>query len=301
MKEGGLMPTLDNMEIPKPQNWQDFERLVESYSRINWPGCMVTLFGGVGQTQHGVDIYIKYKKVYYIGIQCKKVARLTYDQIEKEIEKAKNFKPMLKHYFIATSTSRNAGLQEKVNILNSQHNGKGLFSVDILFWEDIIGLIVSDDKVFAQHYPQLSPGNERGDSYAIYATNNKNSVIGNNITIKTPKKLNVKKGPIQDTIGSNTYMKNYVKHLIGIYHDFKKANINAEGEKMKYSLIYDAIKREIGFKWDETPNERFEDLCKYLQKRIDNTILGKTRKARAMKNYSTYKEYMAEKQGAKPE
>jgi hypothetical protein len=52
------MPTLDNMEIPKPKNWQDFERLVASYARINWPGCMVTLFGGVGQDQHGVDIYI---------------------------------------------------------------------------------------------------------------------------------------------------------------------------------------------------------------------------------------------------
>lgn len=295
------MPTFDSMEIPKPENWQDFERLVESYSRINWPGCIITLFGGVGQIQHGVDIYIKYKKVYYIGIQCKKVARLTYDLIEKEIEKAKNFKPGLKHYFIATSTSRNAKLQEKVNILNFQHNEEGLFSVDILFWEDIIGLIVSDDKVFAQHYPQLLPGNKRGDSYTVYATNSKNSVIGNNIIIKTPKKLSVKNGPIQNTIGSNTYMKNYVKHLINIYHDFKKANINAEGGKMKYSLVYDVIKRETGFKWDETPNERFEYLCKYLQKRIDNTILGKTRKACAMKNYSTYKEFMVEKQGAEPE
>jgi len=291
------MPTLDNMEIPKPQNWQDFERLVESYSRINWPGCMITLFGGVGQVQHGVDIFIRDKKACYIGIQCKKVARLTYNQIENEIEKAKNFKPALKHYFIATSTSRNAALQEKVNILNSLHYEKGLFSVYILFWEDIIGLIMTDDKVFERHYPQLSSGNGKGDSYAVYAINNKNSVIGNNITIKTPKKLNVKKGPIQGTIGSNTYMKNYVKHLIDIYHDFKRANINVEGEKMKYSLIYDAIKREIGFKWDETPNERFEGLCTYLQKRIDNTILGKNRKARGMKNFSTYKEYMIEKQG----
>ncbi|WP_052298612.1 hypothetical protein [Syntrophobotulus glycolicus] len=66
---------------------------------------------------------------------------------------------------------------------------------------------------------------------------------------------------------------------------------------MKYSLIYDAIKREIGFKWDETSNERLENLYTFLQKRIDNTILGKTRKARGMRSYSTYKEYMIEKQG----
>lgn len=295
------MPTLNSMEIPKPQNWQDFERIVESYARIYWPGCMITLYGGVGQEQHGVDIYIRSNKANYIGIQCKKVASLTYYQIEKEIQKAKNFKPALKHYYIATSANRNAGLQEKVNILNSQHNEEGSFLVDILFWEDIIGLIMSDDKVFEQHYPQLSPGNGRVDSYTVYAANNKNSVIGNNITIKTPKKLNVKKGPIQDTIGSNTYMKNYAKHLIDRYHEFKKADADAKNEKMKYSLIYDAIKREIGFKWDETPSGRFEDLCTYLQKRIDNTILGKNRKARGMKNYSSYEECMFGKQGTESE
>lgn len=291
------MPTLDNMEIPKPKDWQDFERLVESYARINWPGRIVTLFGGVGQEQHGVDIYIKDTKGHYIGIQCKRVVRLTYNLIEKEIEKAKNFKPVLKYYFIATSSSRNAALQEKVNILNSQHTEKGLFSVDIIFWEDIIGLIVSDNKAFERHYPQLSPGNGRSDSFTIHATNNKNSVIGNNITIKTSKQFNVTKGPIQDTIGSNAYMKNYVKHLIDRYHDFKKTNLNAEGGKMNYTLIYNAIKREIGFKWDETPFERFEDLCAYIQKRINDTILGKTRKQSGMKNYSTYKEYVTEKSG----
>lgn len=291
------MPNLDNMEIPKPKNWQDFERLVESYARINWPGCVATPFGRSGQAQNGVDIYIKDKKARYIGIQCKKVARLAYEQIEKEIEKAKNFKPELTHYIIAISIDRNARLQEKINILNSQRNEKGLFPVDIIFWEDIIGLIMSDDKTFEQHYPQLSPRNGKGDNLAIHAINNENSIIGNIITIKTDKKLNIKKGPIQDTIGSNTYMKNYVSHLIDRYHEFKKAN--TEAGTMKYSLIYIAIKREIGFKWDETPCERFEALCTFLQKRIDDTRLGRMRKRSGMKNYSTYKDYLSENSKSK--
>lgn len=285
------MPTLGNMEIPKPRDWQEFERLVESYARINWPGCMIALFGGIGQAQNGVDIYIKNKNTHYIGIQCKKVARLTYSQIETEIEKAKYFKPALTHYFIATSINRNAVLQEKVNILNSQRNEKGLFPVDIIFWEDIIRLIVSDSKVFEQHYPQLSLRNGRSDGLVLHASNNKNSIIGNNITIKTTGKLNVRNAPIQDTIGSNTYMKNYIKYLIDRYHEFKKAS--TEAGKMKYSVIYNAIKREIGFKWDETPCELFEDLYTYLQKRIDDTILGRTQKRRGIKSYRTYKEYLS--------
>lgn len=282
------MPTLGNMDIPKPKDWQEFERLVKSYAQINWSGCTISPFGGSGQAQNGVDIYIKDKKARYTGIQCKKVARLAYAQVEREIEKAENFEPVLTHYIIAVSTNRNARLQEKVNILNSQRNEKGLFSVDIIFWEDIIGRIMSDSKAFEQHYPQLLPR----DSLTIHAINNKHSIIGNIITIKTDKKFNIKKGPIQDTIGSNTYMKNYVKHLIDRYHEFKKAN--TEAGKMKYSLIYNAIKRDIGFKWDETPCERFEDLCTYLQKRIDDTILGRIQKRKGIKNYSTYKEYFSQ-------
>ena len=51
-------------------------------------------------------------------------------------------------------------------------------------------------------------------------------------------------------------MKNYVKHLIDRYHEFKKASENTGRGQMKYELLYNAIRREIGFKWDETPNER---------------------------------------------
>lgn len=284
------MPNLDNMEIPRPKNWQDFEILMESYARINWPGCIIALFGGAGQEQHGVDIYVRDKKSNYIGIQCKKVARLTLSQIEKEIEKAKHFKPALKHYIIAVSTARNARIQEQINSISSRHNEDGLFSVEIIFWEDIIRLIVTDKKIFEQHYPQLLQGAEKGNDFTIQANNIENSVIGNKITINTYKTLKIKES-IQDTIGSNTYMKNYVKHLIDRYHEYKKAEFNSKTDKMNYSLIYVAIKRVTRFKWDEIPCDQFADICLYLQKRIDNTILGKRNKKSEIKNYSTFDEY----------
>lgn len=289
---GYVMSTLNSMEIPKPQNWQDFECLVESYLRIRWPDSMTTPFGRTGQSQNGVDIYLRDENAFFTGVQCKKVERLTYTEIEKEIDKAKNFVPPLNHYIIATSMNKSARLQERINVLNSQHHDQGIFSINILFWEDIIALIITDEKVFAQHYPQLLPYNEKIDNYtSICATNVKNSVIGNSIIINTSKNSNIKRMPIQNTIGSNTYTKNYVKHLIERYHEFKRASENANKGQMNYALIYIAIKKEIGFQWDETPNERFEDLCTYIQRRIDNTILGRTRKARGMKNYSTYDEF----------
>lgn len=80
---------------------------------------------------------------------------------------------------------------------------------------------MANDEIFEKHYPQFSLKKNGGDSYAIHATNNKNSVIGNIITINTPKKPNIIKVP-KDTIGSNTYMKNYVRYLIDRYHELKK-------------------------------------------------------------------------------
>lgn len=72
------MPTLNNMEIPKSRNWQDFEQLVKSYLRMKCPNYMIALFGRGGQTQHGVDVYLWAKNASFIGVQCKKVERLTY-------------------------------------------------------------------------------------------------------------------------------------------------------------------------------------------------------------------------------
>lgn len=54
---------------------------------------MIALFGRGGQTQHGVDVYLQDENSSFIGVQCKKVERLTYAQIEQEIDKVKDFKP----------------------------------------------------------------------------------------------------------------------------------------------------------------------------------------------------------------
>lgn len=287
------MLRINNTEILKPQNWQDFERLVESYAMIKWPNGIITPFGGNGQTQHGVDIYVKDKRSCYIGIQCKKVAKLTLVSIQKEITKALAFKPVLKRYIIATSMGRNATLQENINALDAQHKEKGLFQIDILFWEDIIKPIMSNDDIFKQHYPQYFLGNKSNVLYLFNASNNRNSIIGNNNTntiIKTSQ-VNVKRNPIQNTIGSDTHMKNYVRHLIQRYHEYKKIDMGKD--KMNYTLIYKSIEREIGYKWDETPEDLFSVLCSYLQERIDNTIFGKHQKSRGVKNYSTYTEFFS--------
>ena len=115
------------------------------------------------------------------------------------------------------------------------------------------------------------------------------STIANKIEIKTQKKK-VLLNPPSGTIASSVDHRNYVKHLIDRYHDFKKDDVGKD--KMNYGILYGAIKREFGAKWDMIRLDKFDELSTYLQRRVDNTILGKKQMARGHKRYSTFEEYL---------
>jgi len=117
---------------------------------------------------------------------------------------------------------------------------------------------------------------------------NNEGIVANNVEIKTLKKT-VKVSAPQGTIASSLIHRNYSKYLVDRYHDFKLADVGKE--KMKYTILYSAIKREFGAKWDMIPLEKFNELSSFLQKRIDGTILGKNKKANKIKRYSSFEEY----------
>lgn len=296
MERSDDMPTLDKMEIPRPENWQDFERIVECYTTIRWFGCNAVMCGSSGQNQRGVDIYLRDKNKDFIGIQCKRVTRLPYKSIEQEIEKAEGFRPVLKYYIIATTVKRNAELQEKVNVLNLQRNQVGTFTVEIIFWEDIIGLLKTDKKVLEQLYPELFHTGFGEEKIVINTGNNNGSITGKVVNIYQGK--NAGKQPVKryidGTVGSNPLQIAYIRHLIERYKEYKEEDFDDKNQ-MKYSLIYKSIQKETGFKWDETPSELFDDLCEYLQHRIDNTRIGRIKKKGGNKVYSTFEEFIAKK------
>ncbi len=115
-------------------------------------------------------------------------------------------------------------------------------------------------------------------------------IVANTVNISN-KSGAPKNGPIPGTIGDDLALRNYAKYLIDRYNEFKKAD--ARKEAMKYSLIYSAIKRNFGANWDHLPADAFERLVAYLKKRIDDTRLGKTQKAKGVRNYSSFDEHQA--------
>ena len=109
------------------------------------------------------------------------------------------------------------------------------------------------------------------------------------VEIRTTRK-SVNFNPPTGSIGSNLSHRNYVKHLIDRYHEFKKIEVGKEG--MKYPILYQQIKKRFGAKWDMIPLQLFDELVIYIQSRIDKTKHGRVQKARGKKIYSKFEEYL---------
>ena len=115
-------------------------------------------------------------------------------------------------------------------------------------------------------------------------------IIANQVNIKASARNRVPVSAPDGTIASHRDSRNYVKYLINRYHEYKRAEIGAGA--MKYAVFYGAIERKFGAKWDHVPLERFEQLVEFVQRRIDGTVLGKTRKANGAPRYRTFGDYL---------
>ena len=127
--------------------------------------------------------------------------------------------------------------------------------------------------------------------HADFTNSINRGVIANEVSkfeMRTSK-TRVTINPPSGSIASSLAHKNYIKHLIDRFHEFKKIEVGAGN--VNYAILYASIKREFGAKWDMIPLKRFEDLAAYLCKRINSTKHGRIRRARGGKNYSEFSEY----------
>ena len=118
-----------------------------------------------------------------------------------------------------------------------------------------------------------------------------------NIVIKTSRPKVSAVLPSGGAIGHDLQMRNYVLHLIERYNEFQKWDSTKAG-RGKYIVIYRAIKREFGAKWDFVPTPKFENLVAYLQSRILNSKLGRIKTSRGERCFSTWEEWCARNTGS---
>ena len=137
----------DKKQLRKPQNWQGFEHLCKKLWGEIWNCPEIKKNGRPGQSQNGVDVYgIPHGEDVYYGIQCKCKsddvnAELTTEEIDKEIENAKGFKPLLKKLYFATTANKDVRIEEYIRTKDVSNRAQRLFGIFLYSWDDIVDLI----------------------------------------------------------------------------------------------------------------------------------------------------------------
>jgi hypothetical protein len=153
------MPLFSASQVPPPKNWQDFESLCWDLWRTIWNDPNAIKNGRSGQVQHGVDISgWPFPHSTWVGIQCKGKDNyadqiVTKEELEDEAGKAKKFTPKLSAFIVATSGPKDAVIEQRARELTVLHQKKGLFSVTVMGWGDIVGLLENYPDIIAKHYP----------------------------------------------------------------------------------------------------------------------------------------------------
>ena len=145
------MPTPSTSDLPKPRDWDEFEDIVWDIFMRKWNDPKAKRYGRSGQRQHGVDIYGQPEDLSgaYVGVQCKRYAKGKFkiETLNAEIEKAEEFEQPLAEFIIATTDKRDVGLQDEVTRINKHRKQARDFSIDIMFWEDLVHEITKPDNV----------------------------------------------------------------------------------------------------------------------------------------------------------
>ena len=154
--------------LRKPENWQDFESLCLLLWREEWKSEDIKKNGRNGQAQKGVDICgHRDGENEYSGIQCKCKPgnkALTTNEIDNEIDNAKAFKPALKRLVFATTSDKDAALEEHVRIKDDENRKNGLFTIDIKSWQDIVDMLERNKLVLNTYMDIVA------DDYAVTIT-----------------------------------------------------------------------------------------------------------------------------------
>lgn len=148
-------------QIAPPKEWGTFEDLCHALFKRVWQDPLAQKNGRRGQAQHGVDVFGSQNgdRRSYRGVQCKGKdsnygTKAEWSEVLVEITKAEKFSPKLDKWIFATTAPADATLQKNARELSVKRMADGLFSIDVLGWEEIQALMASVPEVITEFYPE---------------------------------------------------------------------------------------------------------------------------------------------------
>jgi len=152
---------------PKPKNWQDFERQIETLAQCWLRDPNAQGNARQGQPQNGVDVYGRREKAGWVGLQCKQKFEkaVTETELRDEVKKAAGFEPKLAEFILVTTAPRDGEIQKVARQLTEDRND---FSVHVWGWEDVENLVAQFPQARRVFDPDYSPiiAEEMRDNHA---------------------------------------------------------------------------------------------------------------------------------------
>lgn len=130
-----------------PKTEQDFERFCLEFLRRLWKRPNLDLYAKRGEGQSGVDIIDTTNAIDLWAAQCKlhePWKTLPPAEITAEVEKAKAFPFALSYYAICTTARKTGPAQDRVIEINAEHQVAGLFTVRVIYWEEMEAYLDQD-------------------------------------------------------------------------------------------------------------------------------------------------------------
>lgn len=167
-----------NLSLPKPTSAKEFEALCLALYQKVWRDSNAQLHGTSGQAQQGINIFGRdTDSGDTYGLQCKvRARRLTYSEIEAEINEAEKFEPGLQHFVVATTANRDGALQRRVRLLSEQRRQAGRFAVHVVAWDDLVGMLDEFPEIAARFFPFLG-GVQSADSGGASSVSHPNPFV----------------------------------------------------------------------------------------------------------------------------
>ncbi len=157
---------------PPPNDSTAFESFcLELWGEI-WQDPSAQKNGRSGQSQAGVDVFGQLQGTW-VGVQCKQKdgllwSKLTVEELEREVEAAKQFNPSLAEFILATTGPRDAKVQKRAREITEEHKHRGLFSVVVWSWEDIWDELYRREdlqkRIVPTYWPRLFAARRSGET-----------------------------------------------------------------------------------------------------------------------------------------
>lgn len=146
---------------PPPNDPDAFESMCLDLWKEIWKDPGAQKNGRSGQPQAGVDVFGKHDG-QWVGVQCKQKdgllrKKVTPKELEDEVKAARNFKPPLAAFILATTGARDEKVQERARELSDEHKSKGLFKVEVWSWSDIWHELYQREELLKRIAPNYWP------------------------------------------------------------------------------------------------------------------------------------------------